>query len=95
MQLALVGSEGAQHCMKKDKGLESDAQWMRSLAIAQLVTIPVFMLWRHFSIIKDPSDHPSPAHYAEIRKKAEELEQARQNAIETHRKYKNKSESLD
>ena len=50
-QLALVGSDGVNHCATKKKLLGEDASWMRSLAITQLVMIPIFLLWRHFSVL--------------------------------------------
>ena len=47
--MALLGSDGVQSCTESKSSLEHDAIWMQNLAISQLVTLPLFMLWRHFA----------------------------------------------
>lgn len=48
-QIALLGSEGVKHCSSTKDALGYDANWMQSLAVAQLVAIPTFFFWRYFA----------------------------------------------
>ena len=52
-QIALLGSEGVKYCTKEKSSLDHDANWMQHLAVAQCITLPWFMLWRHFARFND------------------------------------------
>ena len=57
-QLALLGSDGVEFCRKDKPILAYDAGWMSSLAIAQLLFIPTFLVWRHFAVFSKDGDKP-------------------------------------
>ena len=56
----MSGSKGVEHCTKTDENLRYDADWLTHMAMAQLITLPFFFVWRQFAVFsKDPSKGPS------------------------------------
>ena len=51
----MSGSTGVAHCTKTDKNLKYDKDWLINMAMAQLILIPLFFVWRQFAVFsKDP-----------------------------------------
>ena len=51
----MSGSKGVEHCTQTMENLKYDADWLTHMAMAQLILIPLFFVWRQFAVFsKDP-----------------------------------------
>ena len=50
-QIVFAGTDGANKCSRDKPELAYDFNWLRSLATTQLLFIPAFLVWRHYSVL--------------------------------------------
>ena len=98
----MLRSDGLRFCTGSKPALAYDAGWMQALATAQVFLLPIFVTWRHFSVldVKGPSNSNQEVGKEDdtvaerLRQEAIEVENLRVQVMEARNKYKEKEKAL-